>query len=123
MQAIQHAKPFGKNIAVRDALYRAYWEEGKDIGQPAVLREIVEAEGIEWAPLEEALAESRYLDAVLGEFQEGQDLGFDGIPAFVLGDVKFTGAQPMEIFRKLADRAQKMLDADPESLSKVRRLL
>ena len=115
LQSIVHAQEVGKSTEMRDALYVAYWEEDKDIGQLPVIREIAETQGIEWAPLEEALNESKYLDTVLEEYQEGKDLGFYGIPAFVIGNMKFTGAQPMEIFRKVAEHAKKMLEADPQS--------
>ena len=115
LQSIVHAREVGKAAELRDALYVAYWEEGKDIGQLSVIRETAEGQGVEWLPLEEALGESRHLDTVLQEFQEGRDLGFNGIPAFVIGDVKFTGAQPMELFRKVAKHAEGMLEADPQS--------
>ena len=115
LQSIVHAREVGKAAELRDALYVAYWEDGKDIGQLSVIRETAEGQGVEWLPLEEALGESRHLDTVLQEFQEGRDLGFDGIPAFIIGNVKFTGAQPMELFRKVAERAQEMLENDPQS--------
>ena len=115
LQSIVHAREVGKSAELRDALYVAYWEDGKDIGQLSVIREAAEGQGIEWPPLEEALGESRHLDTVLEEFQEGRDLGFNGIPAFVIGNMKFTGAQPMELFRQVAERAQGMLEADPQS--------
>ena len=84
---------------------------------------MAEAQGIEWEPLEEALNQSKYLDTVLQEYQEGRDLGFDGIPAFVIGNIKFTGAQSMEDFRKVAEHAQQMLEADPQSFIGKRRVL
>ena len=117
LQAVEHAKGLGKNDELRDALYSAYWEQKRDVGQMNVLQEITESVGIEWAPLELALKTNLYLDTILEEFQDGMDNGFEGIPAFIIGDVKFTGAQPMEVFRQLADRAQGMLDADPEAFS------
>ena len=123
LQTIEHAKQFGKGLDVRDAFYEAYWEDGKDVGQLDVIRELVEAQGVEWAPLAAALTENRYLDAVLGEYQEGHDLGFNGIPAFVIGDLRFTGAQPMDVFRQVADRAKAKLDADPNAFERQRRLL
>ncbi len=123
LQAIVHARDLGKSAELRDALYVAHWEEGRDIGNLAVLQEIAEAQGIDWGPLAEALSDSRHLDTVMAEFQEGMDLGFAGIPAFIIGDVKFTGAQPMELFRKLAERAQGMLSEDPQALTRTRRLL
>jgi predicted DsbA family dithiol-disulfide isomerase len=123
MQATVHARAEGKGTQLRDALYVAYWEEGKDIGQLDALEEIVEAQGLEWAPIAEALAKNRHLDTVLEEYQEGHDNGFDGIPAFIIGDVKFTGAHPMEVFRKVAERAKGLLEDDPEAFNRVRKIL
>ena len=88
-----------------------------------MIRELVEAQDVEWVPLAAALAENRYLDAVLGEYQEGHALGFNGIPAFVIGDMRFTGAQPMDVFRQVADRAKAKLEADPNAFGRQRRLL
>jgi len=123
LQAIEHAKGLDKGAELRDAFYKAYWEDGKDIGQMAVIQEIVESVGIEWGPVETALSKNLYLDTVMEEFQDGLDNGFDGIPAFVIGDVKFTGAQPMDLFRKVADRAKGILEHDPQAFSRIRRVL
>ena len=123
LQSIVHARELGRSAELRDALYVAYWEDGKDIGQLSVIREIAEAQGIEWLGLEEALRGSRHMDTVLREFQEGRDLGFNGIPAFIIGDVKFTGAQPMEVFRTVAERARGRLADDPESFIGEGRIL
>ena len=115
LQSIVHARGVGRSAELRDALYVAYWEDGQDIGRLSVIREIAEATGIDWPPLEEALGDSRHMETVLREYQEGRDLGFGGIPAFVIGDVKFTGAQPMEVFRQVAERAEGKLKADPQA--------
>lgn len=117
LQSIVHARGLGRSAELRDALYAAYWEDGKDIGQLPVIREIAEATGIEWASLAEALGDSRHVETVLREFQEGRDLGFNGIPAFVIGNMKFTGAQPMDLFRQVAERAESMLEADPHAFA------
>jgi predicted DsbA family dithiol-disulfide isomerase len=123
LQAVEHAKGLGKNDELRDALYSAYWEQKRDVGEMDVLQEIAESVGIEWAPLELALKTNLYLDTIMEEFQDGMDNGFEGIPAFIIGDVKFTGAQPMELFRQLADRAQAMLEKDPKAFDGIRRVL
>ncbi|MEX0601286.1 MAG: DsbA family protein, partial [Rhodothermales bacterium] len=123
MQAMHHAKQAGKGDEVRDAFYAAYWEEGLDIGQMEAIRQVTEGCGLEWGPLSEALAESKHLSSVLAEYQEGLDLGFDGIPAFVFGDMKFTGAQPMAMFRRLAERASAMLGEDANAFARERRVL
>ena len=122
LQAMHHAKLLDKGGEVRDAFYAAYWEEDLDIGSVEVIRQVVEDAGLAWEPLEDALEDSLYLDDVMREYQEGIDLGFTGIPAFVIGDVKFTGAQPMALFQKVAQRAADMLERDPEAFKDVRLL-
>ncbi len=106
LQAIHHAKLVDPALGarLRDGFYTAYWEEGLDIGQPEHLRSVVDRTGLEWASVERALAGDAHLDAVLGEFQEGLDLGFEGIPAFDIGGMRFTGAQPLAIFRRVAQQ-------------------
>jgi len=123
LQAVEHAKGLGKSDELRDALYAAYWEQKRDVGQIDVLQDIAESVGIEWAPLELALKTNLYLDTIMEEYQDGMDNGFNGIPAFIIGDVKFTGAQPMELFRQLADRAKAMLEKDPKAFDSIRRVL
>lgn len=123
LQAIEHCKAFPQGDAIRDAFYVAYWEQNQDVGRLDVIREIVEQHGVEWAPLEIALEKNLYLDTVMEEFQDGLDNGFEGIPAFIVGDVKFTGAQAMEVFRRVADRAKGILEQDPQAFEKLRRIL
>ena len=123
LQATEYAKEHGAFDAVSPAFYRAYWEEGKDIGELEVIREVIEGAGLAWGPLEAALAENAYLDSVLGQFHQATDIHFDGIPAFIIGNLRFTGAQPMEVFRAVAERAKEALAEDPEAFGQIRGLL
>ena len=61
-----------------------------------------------------------YLGAVMADCQNGIYNGIDGIPAFIIGDVKFTGAQPTELFHKLADRTHGMIKRDSQVFSKIK---
>ena len=123
LQSIEFAKGHGKGDAMRDALYTAYWEEKRDVGEMSVLREITESIGLEWSELQIVLETNLYLDTIMEDFQDGLDNGFDGIPAFIIGDVKFTGAQPMELFRKVADRAVSLLEQNPKAFDGLKRVL
>jgi len=89
----------------------------------SVLQEIAEAIGVDWPGLKLALETNLYLDTVMEDFQDGMDNGFQGIPAFIIGDVKFTGAQPMEVFRQVADRAVSLLEKDPKAFEGIKRVL
>ena len=123
LQAMEFAKAHNKVEEMRDALYSAYWEEKRDVGEMSVLQEIAESVGVPWPDLKVVLETNLYLDTVMEDFQDGLDNGFQGIPAFIIGDVKFTGAQPMDVFRKAADRAIGLLEHDPKAFEKIRRVL
>jgi predicted DsbA family dithiol-disulfide isomerase len=83
--------------AVVDALFRAYFEEARDVGDRGVLLEVAEAAG-----LARAQVEARWADAAearrVAELEESMKaLGISGVPTFILGR-KFgvSGAQPPE---------------------------
>ncbi len=87
--------------ALHDALYRAYFVDAKNIGDPAVLLELVAAVGL---PVEEAravLAERRYKDAVDADWARSHEIGVTGVPTFVAGGYGVVGAQPYEVLEQL----------------------
>lgn len=96
-QLIDLAQETGAGGAVVDALFRAYFEEARDVGDRGVLLEIAEAAG-----LARAQVEARWADATearrVAALEEGMKaLGISGVPAFIF-DRKFgvSGAQPPE---------------------------
>ena len=96
-----------QNRAV-EALFSAYFLEGRDIGKADVLRKIAFEAGFDHGPS---------VDAALWELVQQQDLsaraaGISGVPCFLLdGHVLFSGAQPVEVMvaglrRAVAAQAQ-----------------
>ncbi len=76
---------------VVDALFHAYFEEAKDIGDPAMLAEIAEQCGVKGWPRQEGEKEV----AVLEESLRG--LGISAVPTFIFGRrLGVSGAQPAE---------------------------
>jgi len=65
LQAIEHAKGFNRGEEIRGALYTAYWEQKRDVGEMSVLQEIAEAIGVDWPGLKLALETNLYLDTVM----------------------------------------------------------
>lgn len=82
---------------VVDALFRAYFEEGRDVGDPEVLREIGLAAGLARDIVDDALGNDELRQFV--EALEGQAAGMQvaGVPFFIV-DRKWaiSGAQPTE---------------------------
>jgi predicted DsbA family dithiol-disulfide isomerase len=82
-----------RQAALKEALMRAYFVEGQDIGDPGVLTAIAGAQGLEGAG---AFLASDALDAhVRAEDLAFRRLGINGVPSFALdGQVLFSGALP-----------------------------
>jgi predicted DsbA family dithiol-disulfide isomerase len=88
---IDRAQKQGKGNAVVDALFRAYFEEAKDIGDEVVLQEIAERAGVT----------GRTDEKILGEVKEKEervrDLGISGVPTFIFNkESGLSGAYPPE---------------------------
>lgn len=91
--------------AIHDALYRAYFVEARNIGDPDTLVEIAQAVGL---PAEEAravLSERRFKDAVDADWAKSHAYGVTGVPTFVAARYGVVGAQPYEVLAELLDKA------------------
>jgi predicted DsbA family dithiol-disulfide isomerase len=82
---------------VVDALFRAFFVEGRDIGDRAVLTEIGTAAGLEGVA--EFLESDRGEREVRDEERKGRELGVEAVPTFIIcGKVLVSGAQSPEVF-------------------------
>jgi len=87
---------------LREALYKAYFEKGKNIGDVEVLVAIAESCGISGDAARRALNERTFKDAVDADWSEARRYGITGVPSFVAGNQKkLVGAHPYEILEKL----------------------
>ena len=97
--------------AVVEALFRAYFLEGRDIGDRAVLADIAASCGLERDDVARRLASDEDLAAVRAAVQAAQQLGVTGVPTFILaGRYAIVGAQPAETlaqaFRRIPNETQ-----------------
>lgn len=96
--------------AVVEALFRAYFADGRDIGDAAVLAEAAEGAGLEGAAA--FLASGEGEAEVRDEDAGFRRLGISGVPSFALsGHVLFSGAVPAERMAEAFRRALEILRA------------
>jgi predicted DsbA family dithiol-disulfide isomerase len=95
------AKGFDSD-ALRDALYKAYFEDARNIGDIEVLVEVAQACGIPADAARRALVERTFKAAVDADWAKARAYGITGVPSFVAGNQKVAGAQPYEILARLA---------------------
>ncbi|WP_400163686.1 DsbA family oxidoreductase [Brevibacillus sp. TJ4] len=84
-----------------DAIYKAYFEEGRDIGERDVLLAIAKEAGLDDELASEALQAGRHRDDIQADISFAQANQITGVPFFVLdGKLGLSGAHPVENFLK-----------------------
>ena len=89
MRAAFAAEKAGKLVPFTHAMYRAYWAEGWDVSDPAVIAEAAGKAGLDGAAL---LADApNHKEALKAQTQEAIDRGSFGAPTFFVGQEMFVG--------------------------------
>jgi predicted DsbA family dithiol-disulfide isomerase len=118
LEATEYAKNHGKFEPFHRLMYKAVWEDGKDIGDLAVIQEAAEESGLNWTELKDRLETRQYEKVVMEQYQQAMDMGIEGVPGFVIGNFMFTGAQPYDVFQDVVNRVlsgnQEGVDGDQE---------
>lgn len=99
------AQPGGE--AIHDALFRAYFVDGKNIGDAAVLLDIAASLGLDQAQAREVLEQRTFKAAIDADWEKSRQYGVTGVPTFVAGRHGVVGAQPYEVLEQLVREAQK----------------
>lgn len=104
---IRWASSVGVQDAVVETLFTAYFEQGRDIGDAAILAEIGAACGMDAELVEELLASDADIDLVKREAGLAGQMGVQGVPAFVLdGKYMLVGAQDTEALVRVFDKVR-----------------
>jgi len=107
---IGYAQRIGEADQVVDALFRAYFEEGLDVGSPEVLAAVAERAGIDRAAAAGALQDEGLRKQVLQHEREAGRIGVSGVPFFIVNETwAVSGAQPTaqwaQALREIRSRA------------------
>jgi predicted DsbA family dithiol-disulfide isomerase len=84
LEAAAFADSHGRFAAMHEALFRGFFEQGRDIGDIEVLCAIGQESGLDADALREALREGRHTAGVLDDEHLAQRLGVSGVPILFL---------------------------------------
>lgn len=97
----------GKQDQIVERLFQAYFIEGQDIGNSAVLSEVAAKAGMDGALVARLLAGDADLESVEREAGLANEMGITGVPTFIF-DNKFmiSGAREAELLVRVIDKAR-----------------
>ncbi len=105
LEAAEFARARGGFDAMHAALFRAYFDEGRDIGDGDVLCEIARGCGVDDQGLRQALADETYaaeIDRITNEARADEVLS---TPTYLFeGGFRMTGAQDYNVFTSITSR-------------------
>lgn len=88
----------GKQDAVVEGLFTAYFHEGRDVGEPAILADIGVAAGLDRARILAMLASDEGRDEVRSELERAGSLHVSGVPTVLVNGIPiFSGAIRAEL--------------------------
>ncbi|RKP47763.1 DsbA family oxidoreductase [Pararobbsia silviterrae] len=108
------ARDEGRFDVVHRAIFKAFFEDGLDVGDVDVLLDIAATCGLDPESLEAALNEGRYTEAVIEDERLAGEVGITGVPFAVVSRaatdsvpgkaIALRGAAPVEHFIEAVDR-------------------
>ncbi len=105
-RVIQFSKTKGLGDFAEECIFKAYFTDGKDLGDTAILIETGKTIGLTEAEVNEALSNDEYAYKVNQDIQEAKHYKIDGVPFFLFnGKYAVYGAQPVEIFLQTLKKA------------------
>jgi predicted DsbA family dithiol-disulfide isomerase len=103
---LHYAREVGKQDALKERLFRAYFTEGAPIGEPETLIALAGEVGLDGAEVAAILAGDRYTDDVRADEREAAEIGVTGVPFFVVdGRFGIPGAQDADTILSVLERA------------------
>ena len=104
-----YAVPEADRNRVLDALHKAYFEDGRDIGDRDTLLAIGSELGLDARALSAALGLPDFRNMISAQIEEIAGSGITGVPFFIFNDaVGLNGAHPPEVILKAMQQAQEM---------------
>lgn len=90
-------------LAFDESVFAALWRDGRDVGDPDVLREVATDTGFDPGVVDAALDDGDLRSAVTDRFETARRERITGVPTFVYDGHAARGAVPPEHLRRLVE--------------------
>ena len=117
-RVIQMANMADKGSDVAERIFKSYFTEGLDVGDPSVLLDISERSGLDAGVIARRLSGDEFSDLVQRENARAHRLGINGVPSFAFsGSMIISGAQGSKILTRVIDAAVAEMKIDRSQAS------
>jgi predicted DsbA family dithiol-disulfide isomerase len=112
---IHHAGSGGRQDAMAEALFRAYFFEGADLSRDDILADVAARAGFDRDEIATYLARDEDKALIEDQDQHARSLGVEGVPFFIFNRrYAVSGAQPPEAILDVMEKTQEELAAAPQ---------
>ena len=93
-----------RQTPMKVALFKAYFEEGRDIGDHDVLADLADGIGMDAAVVQKLLKSDSDAEDIRARDAQFREMGITGVPTFIVGSQHAVpGCQPKELWLKVID--------------------
>jgi len=110
LAATEFARESGRDEALEERIYRAYFSEGLNIGDPAVVTRLATEAGLDSSEVADAIKSPKYELRLKNNALAANQRGVNGVPTFFIGEYPLVGAQSPDAMRSILKRAAERFD-------------
>ncbi len=104
----------GKQDAVVDALFNAYFVEARDIGDHEVLADVADSVGMDAAVVQKLLQSDADREDIRNRDSHSREMGVNSVPTYIVANQHAVpGAQPPELWAKVIAEIMSQIEASP----------
>ena len=105
LAATEFARESGRDEALEERIYRAYFNEGENIGDANVVARLAGEAGLDAGEVAAAIKSPKYEMQLKNNSLVAHQRGVSGVPTFFIGEFQLVGAQSLDAMRAILKRA------------------
>jgi predicted DsbA family dithiol-disulfide isomerase len=101
-QGLEFSKDHDRADAYNDAVFRAFFQQSRDIGSIDALTDIAASAGLDAHAFREALEQQTYRGRVQELLRRAnRHIGIEAVPTFIIGQYRLNGLYPADVLSKV----------------------
>ena len=105
LAATEFARDSGRDEPLEERLYKAYFNEGVNIGDAKVVARLAGEAGLDAGEVADAIKTPKYEMRLKNNALAANNRGVSGVPTFFIGEYPLVGAQSLDAMRAILRRA------------------